>query len=125
MATVHGHGVVVPLAVAPLARNVGDKTVGAISQRVGLKSDVELVHSAVVLSQASAVGEQRAASVSIGLKPEHQRVVLLGGAVYGVLIQEHALVGLVHVQRQALWDGPRSINQLGVGTLGMVNDIVT
>ena len=94
-AAVHGHGVVVPLAVAPVAWNVGYKAVGAVLQRVGLEADVELVHSAVVLLQSATIGEQRAASVLIGLKPEHQRVVLLGGAVHGVLIQEHTLVGLI------------------------------
>ena len=118
--TVHRYGEVVPVAVAPVARNLGHEAVRAIHQLVGLESDVELVHGADVFLHTATVREQCTASVGIGLKPEHQCVVVLAAAVQCVLIQQHTLVGLLQVQRQTTWHGPRSAYQLSVSTLRMV-----
>ena len=118
--TVHRHGEVVPVAVAPVARNLGHEAVRAIHQLVGLESDVELVHGADVFLHTATVRQQCTASVGIGLKPEHQCVVVLAAAVQCVLIQQHTLILLLQVQRQSAWYCPRSTYQLGIGTLRMV-----
>ena len=113
-----------PLAVAPVASHLFGKTVGAVHQLVVLEANVELVLTAVILLQATAVGEQRAATVLIGLEPEHQRVVLLGGAVQGIARQLHTLVSLLQTQRQAAWHSPADVHQFSVGALGMVDDVI-
>ena len=87
----------VPVAIAPVARNLGLEAVRAIHQLVGLESDVELVHGADVFLHTSTVREQRTATLGVGLKPEHQCVVVLAAAVQCVLIQQHALIGLLQV----------------------------
>ena len=110
----------VPVAVAPVAWNLGYKAVRAIHQLVGLESDVELVHGTDVFFHTATVREQCTASVGIGLKPEHQCVVVLAAAVQCVLIQQHTLILLLQMQRQSAWYCPRSTYQLSVGTLCMV-----
>ena len=61
--------------------------------------------------------------MGIGLEPQHQRVVLLGGAAQCLIAEWKALVGSLHMQRQTARHGPGSANQCGVRTLGVVNGI--
>ena len=95
---IHRHSEVVPLTIAPVAWHLCLETVRAVHQLVALESDVEQVLSTVVLLQSATVGEQRTTTVCIRLEPEHQRVVMLAGAVHGVLVEQHTLVCLLQVQ---------------------------
>ena len=85
----------VPLTVAPVARYLDGHAVRAVHQFLSLEADVELVLGTIVLLQSATVREQRTTTLSVGLEPEHQRVVLLGRAVQCRLSQQHALVFLV------------------------------
>ena len=96
--TVHGHRIVVPLVVAPVARYLDSEAVRTVHQLLSLESDVELVLRTVVLLQTTAVREQRTATLGIGLEPEHQRVVLFASSIQGAALQLQALVFLVQVQ---------------------------
>ena len=115
---------VMPLVVAPVAGHLGGKAIRAVHQLVALESDVELVLAAVVLLQSASVAQQRAASVGVGLEPEHQRVVMLTGAVQGILVKQHALVLLLQAERVALREGPVGTYQHGVGALRVVGSIL-
>ena len=93
--TVHRHGVMVPLVVAPVAWNLDGEAVRTIHQLVALESEVELVLGTVVLLQTAAVRDQRATTLFVSLEPEHQRVVLLLRAIQSRWSQLHALVCLL------------------------------
>ena len=115
----------VPLVVAPVASHLGSKAVRAVHQFLALESDIELVLGTAVLLHAASVAQQRTATVGIGLKPEHQCVVLLAGAIQGILCQLKSVVFLLYAQRHSAWQCPVGTYQHGVGTLSAVGSIFT
>ena len=96
--TVHRHGVVVPLVVAPVTFHLDGEAVRTVHQLLSFESDVELVLCTVVLLQTTSVREQCTTTLCVGLEPEHQGVVLLLRAVQCRLQQFHTLVGLLQTQ---------------------------
>ena len=115
----------VPLVVAPVAGHLGSHAVRAVHQFIALESDVELVLGTAVLLHAASVAQQCTATVGIGLKPEHQCVVLLAGAIQGILCQLKSVVFLLYAQRHSAWQCPVGTYQRGVGTLSAVGSIFT
>ena len=77
---VDGHGIVMPVVVIVSPRHLHGPAVGAEQEFFRLESDKELVASPYVVGTTRTVADECSASLGIGLKPEHQGVVLLGGA---------------------------------------------
>ena len=119
---VHRHGEVVPLTVAPVAWNLNSKAVGAVHQLLSLEGNVEDVLSTYLSLRTGTVADQYAATVTVGLEPEHHGIVLLLCAVHSVRRQLKSFVS--QVQRVATRYSPVGTHQLGVGTLRLVHDVV-
>ena len=82
----------VPAVVAPVAFHVSSKAVRAVHQFVTVKSEVETVPCVALFLSAVAVAQQCAAPVAVGLEPEHQRVVVVAGAVQCHVGHFHSVV---------------------------------
>ena len=114
----------VPLVVAPVARHLSGKAIRAIHKFLILKGYVEDVLSTYLFLSAGTVAYQYAATVAVGLKPEHQRVVLLLGTVHGALHQLQSVAFGIEVKRVTTRDSPVGTQQTGVGSLRLVYGIV-
>ena len=93
--TVHRHGVVVPLSVTPVARNLHSEAVRTVHQLLSLEGDVESVLSTILGLCTGTVADQYTTTVAVGLEPEHQRIVLFLRAVHSVCCQLQTLVDQV------------------------------
>ena len=97
-ATVHRHGEVVPLVVAPVARNLDGLTVRAEHQLLSLEGNVEDVLSTYLLLRTGTVADQYTTTVAVGLEPEHQRVVLILRAAQSVIRQLDTVVVILQTE---------------------------
>ena len=127
--TVHGHNIVVPAVVAIFVAQHELLAIGAILQfRVFFEADEELVDGCHIGLATRTVTKQSTMALFIGLEPEHQRVVLLGGAIEALVneLQTLDFLLLVHIelQRHAVRLCPFSTIKFQMCTLSQVSSIL-